>query len=87
MPSLIMATLLPELSSDEEENNIKTDSEDDEQDEVNHDFEFGGILVCDLNFTFFIYFLEALSAASYTLSSFPVLSIFCREKMVACHLY
>eukprot|EP00934_Nitzschia_sp_Nitz4_P005042 Nitzschia sp. Nitz4//scaffold3_size479765//428645//431258//NITZ4_000182-RA/size479765-processed-gene-1.552-mRNA-1//-1//CDS//3329551004//5032//frame0 len=38
-----MATLLPSLSSDEEGNNFDSDSEQDEE-EVNEDFEFGGIL-------------------------------------------
>lgn len=43
-----MATLMPSLSSDEEENKVESESEeeqDDDADEVNHDFSFGGILV------------------------------------------
>jgi len=42
-----MATLLPSLSSDEEDNVLQneSDDEDDNADEVNHDFSFGGILV------------------------------------------
>jgi hypothetical protein len=39
-----MATLLPSLSSDEEDN-LLDDPEDDEGVEVNKDFVFGGILV------------------------------------------
>jgi hypothetical protein len=39
-----MATLLPSLSSDEE-NNINEEDSEDEKDEVNKDFAFGGILV------------------------------------------
>jgi hypothetical protein len=39
-----MASLLPSLSSDEEDN-LLDDPEDDEGVEVNKDFEFGGILV------------------------------------------
>jgi hypothetical protein len=40
-----MATLLPSLSSEEEDNNVNSDSEEEENDEVNQDFSFGGILV------------------------------------------
>ena len=42
-----MATLLPSLSSDEEDKNVHSDSEEEGDDEVNHDFSFGGILVSD----------------------------------------
>lgn len=38
-----MANLLPSLSSDEEENNL--DDVSDEEDDVNNDFSFGGVLV------------------------------------------
>ncbi len=38
-----MATLMPSLSSDEEDNDVESESEED--DDVNHDFSFGGILV------------------------------------------
>jgi hypothetical protein len=39
-----MATLLPSLSSDEEDKNVDSEEEE-EDDEVNRDFSFGGILV------------------------------------------
>jgi hypothetical protein len=47
-----MATLLPSLSSDEEnevKSNNQEDDDDDEEseDDVDDEFEFGGILVCD----------------------------------------
>ena len=41
-----MATLLPSLSSDEEDNLVDNESDQEEEDEVNRDFSFGGILVC-----------------------------------------
>lgn len=40
-----MATLLPSLSSDEEDNNKLDSDSEGEDDEVNRDFSFGGILV------------------------------------------
>lgn len=45
---MIMATLLPSMSSDEEDNKVESESEDDD-DEVNRDFSFGGILVSWFN--------------------------------------
>ena len=40
-----MATLLPSLSSDEEDQVYESESDEEKDDEVNHDFSFGGILV------------------------------------------
>jgi hypothetical protein len=40
-----MATLMPSLSSDEEDNGKVQENETTSDDEVNEDFEFGGILV------------------------------------------
>jgi hypothetical protein len=40
-----MTTLLPSLSSDEEDNNKHDSDSEGEDDEVNRDFSFGGILV------------------------------------------
>jgi hypothetical protein len=40
-----MATLLPSLSSDEENDIPGENSEDEDDEEVNKDFAFGGILV------------------------------------------
>lgn len=42
-----MATLLPSLSSDEEKDLRDEESSDEEDNnEINNDFEFGGVLVC-----------------------------------------
>ena len=50
VPFVTMATLLPSLSSDEE-TEVKLETQDDNneesEDEVDDEFEFGGILVCD----------------------------------------
>ena len=40
-----MATLLPSLSSDEENDNFDSEDEVEDSNEVNRDFSFGGVLV------------------------------------------
>ena len=44
LEAVAMATLLPSLSSDEEDKNVDSEEEEDDE-EVNRDFSFGGILV------------------------------------------
>ena len=75
-----MATLLPSLSSDEENDNFDSEDEVEDSNEVNRDFSFGGVLVRVLVDRTFVWFGRVVEKVS----SFFVISgdslLFLREK-------